>query len=74
MGRPLYAPPGVPTERADALREALRLTLRDPLFLADATKMQLDARHVSAPALQKLIEQIYQAPRDVVERAAVISN
>ena len=74
MGRPIYAPPGIPSEQAQALREALRLTLRDPLFLADAAKMQLDVRHVSAPALQKLIEQIYQAPRDVVERAAAISN
>ena len=74
MGRPIYAPPGVPGEQAQALREALRLTLRDPLFLADAAKMQLDVRHVSAPALQKLIEQIYQAPRDVVERAAAISK
>ncbi len=74
MGRPLYAPPEVPRERADALREALRLTLRDPQFLADAANMQLDIRHVSGPALQKLIEQIYQAPREVVDRAAAISN
>ena len=74
MGRPLYGPPEIPSERADALREALRRTLRDSMFLADAGKMQLDIRHVDGPALQKLIQQIYQAPREVIERAAAVSN
>jgi len=74
MGRPIYAPPGVPSEQARVLRDALSLTLRDPLFLDDAVKMQLDVRHIGASALQKLIEQIYQAPSGVVERAAAISN
>jgi tripartite-type tricarboxylate transporter receptor subunit TctC len=74
MGRPLYAPPEIPTERADALREALRLTLLDPLFIADAARTRLDLRHVNGSTLQKLVAQIYQTPREVVERAKAIRN
>lgn len=36
MGRPFMAPPGVPPERADILRDAFMSTMKDPQFLADA--------------------------------------
>ena len=36
MGRPFLAPPGVPTDRADALRKAFMDTMKDKEFLADA--------------------------------------
>ena len=36
MGFPVVAPPGTPPERVTALRKAVRDTLADPAFLADA--------------------------------------
>ena len=39
MGRPLYAPPGIPSERAAALRVGLEQALKDPLLVADADRM-----------------------------------
>jgi len=39
MGRPFFAPPGVPADRVTALRAAFARTLHDPQFLAEAEKM-----------------------------------
>ena len=47
MGRPYLAPPGVPKDRADALRKAFMDTMKDPEFLAEAEKAQLEITPVS---------------------------
>ncbi len=38
MGRPFVAPPGVPTDRLQALRTAFEETMKDPDFLAEFEK------------------------------------
>ena len=38
MGFPSLAPPDVPPERVEALRQAFQATVVDPVFLADADK------------------------------------
>ena len=38
MGRPFAGPPGIPAERAEALRKAFDLTMKDPEFLAEAAE------------------------------------
>ena len=47
MGRPYLAPPGVPKDRAEALRKAFMDTMKDKEFLADAEKSQLEINPVS---------------------------
>jgi tripartite-type tricarboxylate transporter receptor subunit TctC len=42
FGRPFIAPPEVPRERAKALQDAFLAAHKDPDFLADAEKLQLD--------------------------------
>src|SRR5215475_13790772 len=42
LGRLYVSTPGVPKERADALRESFMATARDPAFLEDAVKTQID--------------------------------
>lgn len=69
IGRPIYAPPGVPADRVYQLRAALERVLRDPAFLADAEKVKLPIKHTSAEAIERLIESAYGAPRLIAERA-----
>jgi tripartite-type tricarboxylate transporter receptor subunit TctC len=69
MGRPFFAPPGVPAERVKALRDAFARTLKDPQFLADADKMGIEVQNVGGEAVQALIERIYAAPPEVIARA-----
>jgi tripartite-type tricarboxylate transporter receptor subunit TctC len=42
LGRILLSPPAMPVERKAALRTALMATMKDPEFLADAVKTQID--------------------------------
>jgi tripartite-type tricarboxylate transporter receptor subunit TctC len=69
MGRPFFAPPGVPADRVAALRAAFARTLHDPQFLAEADKMGLEVQHRGGEHVQQLVERIYASPPDVIARA-----
>ena len=69
MGRPFAAAPGTPPERTAALRSAFMATMRDPAFLAEATKINLDLKPLSGEQLATLLEQFLAAPPAIVERA-----
>ena len=55
MGRPYFAPPGIPADRAEALRKAFMETMQDKDFLADAEKAQLEITPVGGEEVQKLV-------------------
>jgi len=42
MGRAVYAPPGIPKDRLEALRTAFVATMKDPAYIAQARKLMLD--------------------------------
>jgi tripartite-type tricarboxylate transporter receptor subunit TctC len=67
MGRPFLAPPGIPADRAAALRRAFAATVADPAFLADAEKLKLEINPVSGEAVEAIIARMYAAPREVIE-------
>jgi hypothetical protein len=69
VGRPFAAPPGVPDDRKEALRTAFDATLKDPAFLDEAKKQQLDVNPVSGIEIDKLIGELYGTPKDIVEEA-----
>jgi len=74
MGRPIFAPPDIPPERARALRAAFEQTLKDPRFLAEAEKLGLEIQYVGGEDIAKLIAQIYATPPDIVARAKAITE
>ena len=74
MGRPFFAPPGVPAERVAALRAAFARTLKDAQFLAEAEKMGVEVQHVGGERIQQLVERIYASPADVIARAKAVAE
>jgi tripartite-type tricarboxylate transporter receptor subunit TctC len=70
MGRPFAAPPGVPAERLAILRRALEATLKDPTFLSDAARLQMEIDPLSGPEIEALLAKVYNAPKDVIAAAA----
>jgi len=70
MGRPYLAPPGVPPERAAALRTAFMDTMKDPEFLSDAEKSQLEINPVAGDEVEKLVKELYQTPKPLADKAA----
>jgi hypothetical protein len=69
IARPFAAPPAVPPERIEALREAFDATMRDPDFIAEMRSQALDVRPLSGAAVQALMRDIYASPPDVVKLA-----
>ena len=67
MGRPFMAPPGLPPDRAMALRTAFDATMKDSEFVAEATARGQEVNPVSGVALDKLVAELYATPKDVVE-------
>jgi len=68
-GRPLVAPAGVAPERVDMLRNAVKTTLDDPQFRAEAAKINLEIQPVAPPAIEKVLSEIFATPQPVLERA-----
>jgi len=69
MGRPFVAPPNVPADRVAVLRQAFMDTMKDKDFLAEADKMQLEINPVSGAEVEKLVNEVYATPPDVVAKA-----
>ena len=70
MARPFAAPPDIPADRKAALIAAFDATMKDPEFLAEAKKLNMDVNPVTAGALDKLLAELYATPKDVVKKAS----
>jgi tripartite-type tricarboxylate transporter receptor subunit TctC len=74
-GRPFVAPPGVPPERAAALRAGLLATFEDPDFLAEAARSRLVInKPTSGEAMQARIAAVYQMPTRILDRLRRIAQ
>ena len=70
LGRPFVAPPGLPPERAEALRSAFIATMKDPEFGEETKKLRLTVDPIPGEKLAQVIADIYKTPKDVVKRVA----
>ena len=58
LGRPYLAPPGMPADRAEALRAAFMATMNDPQFQAAAQRSKLEINPMSGAEVAGLINGI----------------
>jgi tripartite-type tricarboxylate transporter receptor subunit TctC len=68
VARPLIAPPGVPGERIAILRAALAALAKDPDFLADAQKSNLDVALMPGEEVEQIVGRVASSAHDVVDR------
>jgi tripartite-type tricarboxylate transporter receptor subunit TctC len=68
LGRPIFTAQSVPAERVAALRAAFDAGVKEPEFLAVAKQRNLDIDPVSGRDMHALLEEVYAAPKSVVER------
>ena len=69
IGRPYFAPPGVPANRVAALRRALSAALEDKALLADAERSGLEIGAMDGEEMQSLVTRLYAMPSRIIERA-----
>jgi tripartite-type tricarboxylate transporter receptor subunit TctC len=71
LGRPFTAPPGIPADRAAALRQAFDAMVKDPAFLQEAQRGRLEITPISGAELQKLLVEVYATPPAIVQKTRV---
>src|SRR5262249_47667534 len=75
FGRPLLAGPSVPPERVQILRRAFDRTMRDPEFLAEAARANMDIKPLSGEEMQRIaIEVVSSRPEDLARAKELIGT
>ena len=69
VGRPFFTAPDIPADRKAALRAAFDATMKDPQFLADAAKLDLEISPIAAGPVDAFLADLYRTPKDVVAKA-----
>jgi tripartite-type tricarboxylate transporter receptor subunit TctC len=69
IGRSVLAPPGIPAERVKLLRDAFEAMIKDPDFLSDLQKLDVELDPLRGEQVAKLVAQTLDVPLAVRERA-----
>lgn len=69
FARPFGAPPDLPAERVAALRAGFMAAAKDPQLLAEAKKIRFDIDPVDGESVQKLVAEVYDTPKNLIDRA-----
>ncbi|MCC6887801.1 MAG: hypothetical protein IT536_04630 [Hyphomicrobiales bacterium] len=72
MGRPIVAPPGLDPAIIAILRRGFAEAMRDPGFVADCEKINLEINYVSGEDVQALMQQLTTLPESVIAEARKI--
>jgi tripartite-type tricarboxylate transporter receptor subunit TctC len=70
--RPYVLPPGTPKDRVQILRKAFIDTVKDPGFLADASKAKLDINALDGAELEKNVKEVFNLDPKLIPRAKEI--
>jgi tripartite-type tricarboxylate transporter receptor subunit TctC len=63
LGRPLAAPPGVPTEQVAILRKAFAATMKDPEYLAEMEKSNRELTPTRGEEMQQMMQEVSVVPQ-----------
>jgi tripartite-type tricarboxylate transporter receptor subunit TctC len=74
MDRPILLPPGAPPDKIAALRKAFSAAMRDPGFIAETRKLNIDIDEVSGERIEAVIRRAYAMPPDVIKAAKEAMN
>lgn len=67
IGKPFGVRPGVPADRVAMLRDAFMKVVRDPQFMADADKVQIDIDPLSAEQVTKDFAAMMSQPQEAID-------
>ena len=72
ISRAYVTTPGVPAERVNALRRAFDATMKDPEFIAEAKKFNMDMSPSTGEEAQRYADLIANTPAPILARAKAI--
>jgi tripartite-type tricarboxylate transporter receptor subunit TctC len=68
MALPFLAPPGLPADRASALQSAFVQMVKDPAFLEDAVKVNIEISAIDGAGVVDVIRKMASTPKEVIAR------
>lgn len=68
LARLFTLPPDVPPQRVQALRAAFDAMVKDPHFLADAKKLNLDINPINGEEATRMVQLLSKMPASIVEK------
>jgi tripartite-type tricarboxylate transporter receptor subunit TctC len=68
MSRPFMVPPGVPADRLNALRAAIKAVAADPVAQAEGRKMGIDVMYVSHDQIAAVMERAYSTKPELLQQ------
>ena len=69
LGRPFFMPPNTPAERADAIRRAFAMTMKDKGFLEETTRSKLDVAPLTGDDLRAIVMRSFAVSPEVLATA-----
>lgn len=70
---PIVTTPDVPPDRLQILRRAFDATMKDPQFLAEAQKLDIEVEPLSGEEMAKIVSRLATFDRSVVERVTELT-
>jgi tripartite-type tricarboxylate transporter receptor subunit TctC len=74
MALPLISPPDLPPDRARALGNGFMAMAKDPAFIAEGDKMQLEMSPIDGDAVRKVVAGMQSAPAEVIAQFKEIAG
>jgi hypothetical protein len=74
IGRSVVAPPGIPAERVQALRQAFMAAIRDPALIDEVKRLKLELDPLDGEALQVNIAGTGAVSPELIERARRVAE
>jgi tripartite-type tricarboxylate transporter receptor subunit TctC len=68
LGRAIAAPPDIPNDRLEILRKAMLQAMKDPEFVEEAGKANVDMEVMDAAETAKVANQLFATPEEAVAR------
>jgi tripartite-type tricarboxylate transporter receptor subunit TctC len=68
LARPYIAPPNIPADRRQALRDAFMATMKDPAFLAETERLQLSVDPTSGEEMERIVREAYALPDTIIAK------
>ncbi len=68
LARPYIAPPGIPADRVNALRDAFTAVMKDPDFLAEMEKAQLQVNSTSGADMERDVRAAFALPEALIAK------
>lgn len=73
LGRPIFAPEGVPADRIAALRAAFDQTMKDKDLLTEADKGGMEVNPMQGGEMNAIFRDVYGTPKELIARLAAAS-